>query len=170
MRWLGPTGTRVLIPQMVNGGDVDRPPAPDASDRVPEGDPVNLKYHELAVSAMARALDDPSEFIGHEGDAIKLYGVDLEMAIINQQDTKGMEPKAAALINYARDLWKWPRTQPLSSKALADVEAAFGKQGALEIASVAMSYDTNFTPSAPTTSTWTPTTIACRAGTMAAWT
>ena len=134
-RWLGPTGTRIAIAQLAAGGDGEGP-----------GDPaIEPKYHELAVAAINREMNNFDEFINHEVDAAKAYGMDMEMDIINRKDTKGMDPKAAAIIEFARDLLKLPRTAPLSSQVFANLEKHFGRKGALTIVSVVMQYDANFT-------------------------
>jgi hypothetical protein len=134
MRWLGPTGTRVAIPQLAAAGGGE-----GAGDQA-----LEPKYRELTVAAVNRELGNREEFINHEIDAVKAYGMDLEMDIINRKDTKGMDPKAAVIIEFARDLFKYPRTASVSSKAFADLEKTFGRKGALVVASIACSYDMNF--------------------------
>ena len=61
------------------------------------------------------------------------------------KSTAGIDPKAAAIIEFARDLFAAPRTMSTSSKHFADLEANFGRKGALAIICTMISTDADFT-------------------------
>jgi hypothetical protein len=137
-RWLGPTETRMADPVYAEAVEsVGR-----AAHSKQNG--VDPRYYELTVAVVTRESGNREEFINHEEDAIKTYGQELEDVVRLRKDTKGLDPKDAAIIEFGRELFKLPRTEPVSSKAFADMEKNFGRRGALSIAAVMCYYDTNY--------------------------
>ena len=136
-RWLGPTETRMADPVYAEAVEsVGR-----AAHSKQNG--VDPRYYELTVAVVTRESGNREEFINHEEDAVKTLGQELEDVVRLRKDTKGLDPKDAAIIEFGRELFKLPRTQPISSKAFADMEKNFGRRGALSIAAVMCYYDTN---------------------------
>lgn len=136
-RWLGPTATRMADP--VYAEAVER-----VNRAIHRNDTVGSKYMELTVAVATRESGNREEFINHEEDAVKAYGEELEDIVRLRKDTKGLEPKAAAIIEFGRDLFRQPRTAPVSAKVFADLEKNFGRRGALSIAALMCYYDSNF--------------------------
>ena len=72
---------------------------------------------------MTRESGNREEFIDHEEDAVKAYGQELEDIVRLRKDTKGLDdPKEVAIIEFGRELFKLPRTEPISSKTFANME------------------------------------------------
>ena len=135
-RWLGPTGIRLQIPKYAEAIRMVGSALHDNR--------VDAKYHELTVAVVTRETGNRDEFLNHHADAVKAFGNDVEEIVRLRKSTQGLDPKEAAIIEFGRDLFKMPRTQPVSSKAFADLEKNFGRRGALSIIGTMCSYDTNF--------------------------
>lgn len=136
-RWLGPTGTRMADPIYAEAVE-------NVNRAIHKNKDIDPKYMELTVAVVTRESGNREEFINHEEDAVKAYGQELEDVVRLRKDTKGLDPKEAAIIEFGRDLFKQPRTAPVSEKVFADLEKNFGKRGALTIAGLMCYYDSNF--------------------------
>lgn len=136
-RWLGPTGTRMADPTYAEAVE-------NVNRAIHKNKDVGDKYFELTVAVVTRESGNREEFINHEEDAVKAYGQELEDIVRLRKDTKGLDPKEAAIIEFGRDLFKQPRVAPVSAKAFADLEKNFGRRGALTIAGLMCYYDSNF--------------------------
>jgi hypothetical protein len=138
-RWLGPTETRMADPVYAEAVEnVNK-----AIHRKEVG--IDPKYYELTVAVVTRESGNREEFINHEEDAVKAYGQELEDIVRLRKDTKGLDdPKEVAIIEFGRELFKLPRTEPISSKTFANMEKNFGRRGALAIAGLMCYYDTNY--------------------------
>jgi hypothetical protein len=138
MRWLGPIGTRLAIPGLAEG-------ALRTVDVIHSKGGVDGKYLELAVTVTTREDGNRQEFINHKDDAIKAYGKDLEEIVRLRKSTQGLEdPKAAAIIDFGREIFRLPRAEAVSSKHFADLEQNFGKRGTLAIIALMAYYDNNW--------------------------
>lgn len=136
-RWLGPTGTRMADPIYAEAVE-------NVNRAIHRNKDIEDKYFELTVAVATRESGNREEFINHEEDAIKAYGQDVEDIVRLHKDTKGLDPKEAAIIEFGRDLFKQPRTAPVSAKNFAELEKNFGRRGALTIAGLMCYYDSNF--------------------------
>ncbi len=131
-RWLGPTGIRLQIPEYA---DAVRREGGSRNKYVDPG------LEELIVAVATRETGNQGQFLNHLDDAYKAHGKELEEVVRLRKDTKGLDPKQAAIIEYGRELFKLPRTGPVSSKAYEDMQKNFGKQGTLAITAHMIAYD-----------------------------
>jgi hypothetical protein len=132
-RWLGPTGTRLRIPEVA---EIDH----RELTMLLQKSGVDPKYLELTIAVATRETDNRDEFLNHEPDAIKVLGTKVEDIVRLRQDPKGLEEKEVAIIQFGRELFHEPI---VSSKAFADLERNFGKKGALGITLIMCHYDSN---------------------------
>ena len=132
-RWLGPTGTRLGIPEVA---EIDHRELTILRQK----SGVDPKYIELTIAVATRETDNKDEFLNHEPDAIKVLGLKVEDIVRLRQDPKGLEEKEVAIIQFGRELFHQPI---VSSKAFADLERNFGKKGALGITLIMCHYDSN---------------------------
>jgi hypothetical protein len=132
-RWLGPTGTRLRIPEEA---EIDHMQLTMLSEK----SGVDPKYIELTIAVATRETDNRDEFLNHELDAIKVLGVKVEDIVRLRQDPTGLEEKEVAIIQFGRELFHQPI---VSSKTFADLERNFGKKGALAITLIMCHYDSN---------------------------
>ena len=136
-RWLGPTGIRLQIPAYAEAiSGVGR--------AIHSKSGVDPRYMELTVAVTTREDGNRQEFINHEDDAIKAYGKELEDVVRLRKDSKGLDPKDAAIIEFGRELFKMPMMASVSSKAFADLEQNFGRRGAMGIIGLMAYYDGNW--------------------------
>jgi 4-carboxymuconolactone decarboxylase len=121
-RWLGETGTRLQIPELAEVYQ-------EQIRMLHEKGGLAPKYAELSIIVGAREANDESAFIAHSADAIK-QGVDPKTVEIvrARRDTKGLDPKDAAVIQFGRELFHQPI---VSSKTFAEAERQLGRKGTL---------------------------------------
>jgi 4-carboxymuconolactone decarboxylase len=121
-RWLGETGTRLQIPELAEVYNKQIKMLHDKGGLAP-------KYQELTIIVAAREADDESAFLAHAPDAIR-QGVDPKVVEIvrARQDTKGLDAKEAAIIQFGRELFQKPI---VSSKTFAEAEEQLGRKGTL---------------------------------------
>ena len=131
--WLGPTGTRLRIPEVA---EIDH----EELTVLRQKSGVDPKYIELTIAVATRETDNRDEFLNHEADAIKVLGPKVEDIVRLRQDPNGLEEKEVAIIRFGRELFHQPI---VSSKAFADLERNFGKKGALGITLIMCHYDSN---------------------------
>ncbi len=136
-RWLGPTGTRLQIPELaLNYNEQIR-----LIHEQMTKNGVQPQYQELTIAVATRETDNRDEFLNHEPDAVKLYGQKVEDIVRTRGETTGLDAKQAAIVHFGRDLFQKP---VVSSGAFADLEKNFGKKGALSIALLMCYYDSNY--------------------------
>ena len=128
-RWLGPTGTRLQIPELAAVYQEQINMIRDKSGLEP-------KYRELTILVATRESESKDEWFDHEPDGIELLSAKVVDIIRNKQDTKGLEEKTAAIIQFGRELFREPK---VSSKTFANLERNFGRRTALGI-TLLMSY------------------------------
>ena len=123
--WLGPSGTRMLIPEVAELAIKQNFMVRDKSGLDP-------KYRELAILVATRECDNKSEFVDHAAREIdqKRLGPHVIEVVQKRQDTKGLEEKEALVIQFGRELFNQPK---VSSKTFAGVERNFGEKGTLGI-------------------------------------
>jgi hypothetical protein len=136
-KWLGPTGTRLQIPELAENYNQQIGMIHDAMTK----NGVDKQYQELSIAVATRETDNRDEFLNHEPDAVKLYGQKIQDIVRTRADTTGLDPKQVAIIQFGRELFGKPK---VSSKAFADLEKNFGKKGALSIALIMCYYDSNY--------------------------
>jgi hypothetical protein len=139
---LGPTGTRMAIPEVAEIYEkYNHMIIHDADSTLThKNDETGLErnYIELATLVAAREFNDKSSFLGHASRGqVSQKAVDV---IKKNQDTKGLEEKEALIIQFGRELYRQPR---VSSKTFADVERNFGRKGTLGITLILCYYTSN---------------------------
>jgi len=123
--WLGPSGTRMQIPEVaeiyLKQGALIR-----------EKSGLEPKYRELAILVATRECDNKNEFIDHVSREItrKLLDPQVVEIVRNKQDTKGLEEKEALIIQFGRELFNQPK---VSSRTFSEVERNFGRKTTLGI-------------------------------------
>jgi 4-carboxymuconolactone decarboxylase len=132
-RWLGPTGTRLAIPELA---DIYQ----KQINLIHAKSGLEPKYIELTVLVATRETNNKDEFLNHEPDALKLLPAKVVEIIKNNQDTKGLEEKEALIIQFGRELFREPK---VSSKTFAAVERTFGRKTTLDIALFMCYYASN---------------------------
>jgi len=135
-RWLGPTGMRLQIPVYAVKAN-----AQNKAFRTKSG--VDTKYMELAAGVATRENGSREQYIDHIEDGIKAYGEQAQEVIQHRKDPAALDAKEIAIIEFARDLYKMPRTDPVSSQAFANLEKNFGPRGAMGIIALMAYYDGN---------------------------
>lgn len=121
--WLGPSGTRMQIPEVaeiyLKQGALVR----DKSGLDP-------KYRELAILVATRECDNKSEFIDHAAREITRKSLDPHVVEVvrKRENTKGLEEKEALIIQFGRELFNQPK---VSSKTFAKMEQTFGRKATL---------------------------------------
>jgi 4-carboxymuconolactone decarboxylase len=123
--WLGPSGIRMLMPEVNEMYLRENAMVRDKSGLEP-------KYRELAILVATRECDNKSEFIDHaqrEVDRTQL-GAQVIEVVRKRADTKGLEEKEALVIQFGRELFNQPK---VSAKTFAAVERAFGQKATLGI-------------------------------------
>ena len=123
--WLGPSGTRMLIPEVAEMYLRQNAMVRDKSGLDP-------KYRELAILVATRECDNKSEFIDHAAREItrRLLDPHVIEVVQKREDTKGLEEKEALVIQFGRELFNQPK---VSSKTFANVERNFGEKATLGI-------------------------------------
>jgi 4-carboxymuconolactone decarboxylase len=121
-RWLGETGTRLQVPELALVYQ-------EQIGMLHEKGGLEPKYAWLAILVATRETDDESGFLTHAPDAIK-QGIDPKVVEIvrTRSDTKGLEAKQAAIIQFGRELFQQPI---VSSKTFAEAERQLGRKGTL---------------------------------------
>jgi len=135
-RWLGPTGMRLQIPVYAVKAN-----AQNKAFRSKSG--VDTKYMELAAGVATRENGSREQYIDHIEDGIKAYGEQTQEIIQLRKDPAPLDAGEIAIIEFARDLYKMPRTGPVSSQAFANLEKNFGARGAMGIIALMAYYDGN---------------------------
>jgi 4-carboxymuconolactone decarboxylase len=128
-RWLGPTGTRLQIPELAEVYNRQ-------INMIREKSGLEEKYLELTVLVATRESGGKSEWLDHEPDGIKLLGIKTVDVVRNREEPNGLEEKQATIIHFGRELFHEPK---VSSKTFADMERLFGRSTTLAI-TLYMSY------------------------------
>jgi len=135
-RWLGPTGMRLQIPVYAVKANAQNKAFRTKSD-------VDAKYMEFAAGLATRENGSREQYIDHIEDGIKVYGEQAQEIIQLRKGPAGLDAKQTAILEFARDLYKMPRTAPVSSQVFANLEKNFGPRGAMGIVAIMAYYDTN---------------------------
>lgn len=133
-RWLGPAGTRLQIPEYAEDFELSS----HTLDRF-----IDPKLEELIVAVAARELGNQTLFLDHLEDGNKAHGSAVQEIVRLRKDTKGLDAKQAAIIEFGRELFKLPRTAPVSAKVYAEMQKNFGGQGTLAITARMIAYDSD---------------------------
>lgn len=133
--WLGPTGTRIRIPELA-----EIYLQQGLTIRKKSG--LEPKYIELTILVATRECDNKSEFLDHESREIarNVLGPTVVDIIKNEKDTKGLEAKEALIIKFGRELFHQPK---VSSMTFADMQRTFGSKGTLAITLLMGYYSAN---------------------------
>ncbi|HEY4355224.1 MAG TPA: hypothetical protein VGN16_05725 [Acidobacteriaceae bacterium] len=133
--WLGPTGTRILIPEL-------------AEIYLQQGLTIRKKggleprFQELTILVATRECDNKNEFLDHASreNTRKMISPKIVDIIRNEKDTMGLDEKDALVIRFGRELFHQPK---VSSKTFADMQRTFGRKGTLAITLLMGYYSTN---------------------------
>jgi 4-carboxymuconolactone decarboxylase len=128
-KWLGPTGTRLLIPELAETYNTQ---LKLFHSKGTLGD----RYYELVVAVALRETNNREEWLNHHVNREKLLGPKIEEILRKNLSTNGLDEKDAAIIQYGRELFREPK---VSSKTFATMEKLFGKKDTL-VASLTMCY------------------------------
>jgi len=123
--WLGPSGIRMLMPEVNEMYLRENAMVRDKSGLDP-------KYRELAILVATRECNNKSEFIDHAAREITRKSLDPRVieVVKNREDTRGLEEKEALVIQFGRELFNQPK---VSSRTFAAVERNFGQKATLGI-------------------------------------
>jgi hypothetical protein len=133
-RWLGPTGTRLLIPEyaaIYNKQD---------GMLLRNKELLDQKTVELTIAVATRETNNREEWINHHPSAVREVGPEVVEIIRKNEPLKGVDEREAVVIQYGRELFRDPK---VSSKAFSKLEGSYGKKSALAIALVMGYYDSN---------------------------
>jgi hypothetical protein len=133
-RWLGPTGTRLLVPEYAV--------IYNKQDRMllRNKELLDQKTVELTIAVATRETNNREEWINHHPFAVKEVGLEVMEIIRKNGPLKGVDEKEAVVIQYGRELFHEPK---VSSKTFSKVQAFYGKKSALAIALLMAYYDSN---------------------------
>jgi carboxymuconolactone decarboxylase family protein len=131
---MGATGTRLHIPIVSRAYRT-------ALSHLREKSGLEQRYRELAIMTANRESENEYEWDAHELTALKA-GVPREaIEIIRyKRDTKGLEEKDQAIIQFGREMLRGPK---VSSKTFAQMERLFGRRGTLAITLFMIYYQDN---------------------------
>ena len=101
---------------------------------------LDAKWIALAGRVSILAFDHKVEWQSHERSARKVLAGKVVEVVRDSQDTSGLDPKEALVIQYGRELFHYPR---VSSKTFADMQKSFGAKGALGITLIMGYYMSN---------------------------
>jgi hypothetical protein len=133
IKWLGPTGTRMLLPELAETYQTQL----KLIRAKGELDPRTL---ELATAVALRETNNRQEWINHQEDREKLLGPKIEEILKNNLPTTGLDEKDAVIIQYNRELFREPK---VSSKTFAKLEEIYGRKKALTITLMSCYYAAN---------------------------
>jgi hypothetical protein len=133
-RWLGPTGTRLLVPEYAA--------IYNKQDRMllRNKELLDQKTVELTIAVATRETNNREEWINHHPFAVKEVGPEVMEIIRKNESLRGLDEKEVAVIQYGRELFREPK---VSSKTFAKLEGFYGKKSALAIALLMAYYDSN---------------------------
>jgi hypothetical protein len=133
IKWLGPTGTRMLLPELAETYQTQLKLIRARG----ELDPKTL---ELATAVALRETNNKQEWINHQQDREKLLGPKIEDILKNNLPTTGLDEKDAVIIQYNRELFREPR---VSSMTFAKIEEIYGKKKVLTMTLMSCYYAAN---------------------------
>jgi hypothetical protein len=119
--WLGPTGTRLLVPELAETYDQQMKLLKEKGDLEP-------KYLELAAAIAMRESDYKGEWLNHQPDRSVLLEPAVEEILLKNGDISALAPKEAVMIKYGRELFRQP---VISSVTFAEMERTFGRKETL---------------------------------------
>lgn len=119
--WLGPTGTRLLVPELAETYDLQMKLLKEKGDLEP-------KYVELAAAIAMRESDYKQEWLNHQPDRSVLLEPAVEEILLKDGDISALAPKEAVMIKYGRELFRQPL---ISSSTFAEMERTFGRKETL---------------------------------------
>jgi 4-carboxymuconolactone decarboxylase len=114
--WLGPTGTRLQIPEVAEAYNKQ-------IQYLHANSGISEKYAELAIAVATRETNNQEEFLDHEPERLKLLGPKVEEIIRKNLPPDGLPEDEAVIIQFGRELFRDPA---VSSKTFADMQKAFG--------------------------------------------
>lgn len=129
--WLGPTGTRLQIPQLAETYNTQLKLFREQLEQ---------RSYELAISVAIRETDNKEEWLNHVPNREKLLGPKIEEVLMKNQSTAGLDPKDAAIIDYGREMFRAPK---VSSKTFAALEQGYGRKKALTVTLIICYYAAN---------------------------
>jgi len=132
-KWLGPTGTRLQIPELAETYNTQLKMFHSKST-------LGDRYYELVVAVALRETNNREEWLNHQVNREKLLGPKIEEVLRKNLPTTGLDEKDAAIIEYGRELFRKPK---VSSKTFANLERLFGKTNALVATLTMCYYDAN---------------------------
>jgi 4-carboxymuconolactone decarboxylase len=133
-KWLGPTGTRLQIPELAEIYN-------EQIKMLHKKSGLEPKYAELTILIGAREVDDKSAFLAHKIDALEQHVSPKAVEVVRtNQDTKGLDEKEAVIIQFGRELFRQPK---VSSKTFAAAERNFGRKGTLGMTLFLCYYESN---------------------------
>jgi 4-carboxymuconolactone decarboxylase len=152
---LEPTGVRAYMPQVA---ELTR----KQISTIREESGLDPKWIALAALVSIREVDNKVEWQSHERSALKVLAPKVVDVVRDSQDTSGLDPKEALIIQFGREVFHQPR---VSSKTFADTQRSFGARGALGITLIMGYYMSNVlvyraydihmdTSAAPVVPTW----------------
>jgi hypothetical protein len=152
---LEPTGVRAYMPEVA---ELTR----KQISTIREESGLDPKWIALAALVSIREVDNKVEWQSHERSALKVLAPKVVDAVRDSQDTTGLDPKEALIIQFGRELFHQPR---VSSKTFADIQQSFGARGTLGITLIMGYYMSNVlvyraydihmdTSAAPVVPTW----------------
>jgi hypothetical protein len=119
--WLGPTGTRLLVPELAETYGRELRLVQDRGNLEP-------KYVQLAIAIAMRETNYKQGWLNFQPDRIVFLDPTVETVLLKNGDASALEPKEAVMIKYGRELFRQPL---ISSPTFAEMERTYGRKPTL---------------------------------------